>query len=484
MRNLLIISILIGHVWWSTLFAQVTTPNGTSIDYTVKSEGDIALLEYHAAQWLSDRGWTSYVTKIGDATTTYNCHSYAWYKSEGGSNNYWVYAFLNSDMAVFDQGDYSSSPPSPNNINKYWTDYSYIEVNTEDEATKVWYSSCWQWTGDVWINNCDHSAVRLASGLYESKWGAWPLYRHPADKCPYVINNRRYFKRGPYISGPSTACSSGAEFTINNPLTGFTVTWSSDPIPEDEDYSIAPNGNECTITNDDHVGEIILTATIFNDYDTINVSKEILLTYTPNYYTFYATLTTDGNTDWLQDCEGLLTYTFPGMYSGEIEVSDPPYVPFINNITWTKISQENCSFADVGVQSNGKSVFLNFKPFGCTALIRMTATNDCGSFYNDYTFTAGIGCEKKSQSAMIPSQILIYPNPTSGLFTIKYKSGDSDTGIKEIILKSSLGKELMRRKYNGQELIILDISKQMAGIYFLEVFDGKSRTTHQISVQK
>jgi hypothetical protein len=84
MKNICTFIILITHVWWNTLFAQVNTPNGTSVDYSIQSEGNVALFEYQAAQWLSDRGWTSYVTKIGGATATYNCHSYAWYKSEGG----------------------------------------------------------------------------------------------------------------------------------------------------------------------------------------------------------------------------------------------------------------------------------------------------------------------------------------------------------------------------------------------------------------
>lgn len=87
-----------------------------------------------------------------------------------------------------------STPPGPNNITKYWYDYSYIEIDSEDEASKIWYGSCWDWNGYQWTNYCDHSAARLQSGLYESKWGAWPLYRHPADKCPYALTNIKYFK--------------------------------------------------------------------------------------------------------------------------------------------------------------------------------------------------------------------------------------------------------------------------------------------------
>jgi hypothetical protein len=225
MKNYYVAIFIMMQLWNSTLFAQVTTPNGTQIDYIIHSEGNIALFEAQAAQWLNDRGWTSLVTKIGPATAEYNCHAYAWYKSEGGSNNYWINAFLNSDLNAFNPYSYSSTPPAPNNINKYWNDCSYVEVDTEDEATKVWFSSCWQWTGYEWYNPCDHSAVRLPSGLYESKWGAWPLYRHPADKCPYIISNRRYFKRGPYITGPSLVCNTSTTFSLDNLPPNYFVTW-------------------------------------------------------------------------------------------------------------------------------------------------------------------------------------------------------------------------------------------------------------------
>ncbi len=77
MRKCYIVIILIAQVWRVALLAQVATPNGTQIDYKILSEGNIAILEAQAAQWLSDRGWTDSVYRIGPATNKYNCHSYA-----------------------------------------------------------------------------------------------------------------------------------------------------------------------------------------------------------------------------------------------------------------------------------------------------------------------------------------------------------------------------------------------------------------------
>ena len=73
-----------------TLFAQVNTPNCTSVDYRSYAAGDVALFESQAAAFLSARGWTGQVTKTGPATGEYNCHSFAWYLSEGGTVNYWI----------------------------------------------------------------------------------------------------------------------------------------------------------------------------------------------------------------------------------------------------------------------------------------------------------------------------------------------------------------------------------------------------------
>lgn len=154
-------TIFMVQVFFSALFAQVTTPNGTQVDCKIHSEGDIALFEAQASQWLSARGWTDSVTRIGSATLRYNCHAYAWYKSEGGRNNYWVNAFLNSEYDVFNPYSHYSTPPAPNNINKYWNDWSYVEVETEQEATKIWFGSCWEWTGYEWSNKCDHSAISI-----------------------------------------------------------------------------------------------------------------------------------------------------------------------------------------------------------------------------------------------------------------------------------------------------------------------------------
>lgn len=81
---------------------------------------------------------------IGDASTTYNCHSYAWNISAGGTTICWI-----------NQKNASGGA----NISKYWSENTYMST-TEANAYKIFYY------------NGDHSATRSSvAGYYESKWG-------------------------------------------------------------------------------------------------------------------------------------------------------------------------------------------------------------------------------------------------------------------------------------------------------------------------
>lgn len=132
------------------------------------------------------------------ATTTYNCHAYAWHISEGGS-------------AVW-MGRYTN----PTSI--YWTDGSYVEISNPIEGAKVSYA------------NDNHSAVVTNDiDVFISKWGKRSLVKHEKHYCPYESSSLRYFvKFRPVLTGPTQICDAGGTFTLSNLPAGATVQWSTD----------------------------------------------------------------------------------------------------------------------------------------------------------------------------------------------------------------------------------------------------------------
>ena len=125
-----------------------------------------------------------------------NCHGYAWHTYDVGNK-----------VGI----DY----PGPS---IYWEDYSYVEV-PENMATKVYYHP----TGD-------HSAVRLSSGWYQSKWGMdGPLVRHLPNETKPIFQPslpKKYYTRLTLI-GPNIICSSGSStFSVPN-ASGLTWNQSS-----------------------------------------------------------------------------------------------------------------------------------------------------------------------------------------------------------------------------------------------------------------
>lgn len=144
-------------------------------------------------------------TYINTATRSYNCHSYAWNKIDGG-NTCWINHSKSNDTT------------SNSNIKAYWSDpLGYIETTNEVEATKIHYYQS------------DHSAVKSSvSGYYESKWGSGPLMRHAPGYGPYTnMDKRHYYKFGVnYMAFQILDCNTGNGTT----QVGKTNTYSPQKI--------------------------------------------------------------------------------------------------------------------------------------------------------------------------------------------------------------------------------------------------------------
>ncbi|MCF8360913.1 MAG: hypothetical protein K9H26_19345 [Prolixibacteraceae bacterium] len=175
-------------------YTTIKTPTNVTVEAIVYSEyssGVLAQLEEDAADWIDDHD--SDAERVAPASRTYNCHNYAWHNSDGG-NRFWVNQYNRYNWP---------------NISKYWSGSSATYQQSSSVSTsKVFYS------------NGDHSARVISSNLFESKWGAWPRYRHSPTDCPYVSSNLQYYKV--LIDGDDIVCSSETYSTIN--ISGATYS--------------------------------------------------------------------------------------------------------------------------------------------------------------------------------------------------------------------------------------------------------------------
>ena len=192
------------------------TPFGKSIETKIYQDFThdemLAISLYYMLEWPEAQ-------EIAPATALYNCHSYAWH-DQTEYDNVWINRTSRSgffQLQNFMNGDIYTSC-------------------SESEASLVYYPS-------------DHSAVRLPSGLYVSKWGAAPLMIHAPEYCPYSASNRQFYKiktnlptyKSDLISGP-TRVTPGSIVTFNRSyIANSTAQWTV------KSYPSGPNAQNATI---------------------------------------------------------------------------------------------------------------------------------------------------------------------------------------------------------------------------------------------
>lgn len=172
---------------------SILTPNGTIIPDTyiyTCTDFDNDTKTYWWNYWHS---LYPNITKEGEASMKYNCHGYAWHM------------YPNNESPVWLGCNY------PGETYHYWTDGSYISV-PEAIATHVDYAG-------------DHSAIRINSNEYISKWKYYPLFRHAPTDCPYG-SPLGYYRIAPKISGPNAVLSGSSSFSIDNMPPSSTIQWS------------------------------------------------------------------------------------------------------------------------------------------------------------------------------------------------------------------------------------------------------------------
>jgi len=416
-----IVTVLIINVEkvWAQTSTTIYTPNCSVVSDTYICP------ELTSAQIAANNNYveTYYpnATRLSNASGTYNCHGYAWYMTQGGSN-VWIGYFTTTAEDVF------------------WTDGSYYEVSTQSGNSKVSYTSD------------NHSAVTTdVTDIFQSKWGSLPLMRHNKNYCPYNSTTLKYYKLSYAISGDNTVCTTSNDYTITNLPTGATVTWTATPSGIATINS--PSSTQTTLTKNNN-GSITLTATIANVCGgNIVINKKIVVGYTQILNISYPSSTVAPDE----------------LIPMQIFVAPDSFV--IGNQKLV-IKRMGGGYTDSIYTGGDGAVEFSFPTTG-TYNIKVYTYNDCGwstSFYPLVFFCTN------------DEMFMLSPNPAHTSLTVKLSDEtvqsenvkSKGTGIKEIQLTDKMGNVLKRYVYSGTDKqVTIDVSALKADIYYIKLFNGK-----------
>jgi len=200
-----------------TLTTLVKTPKGSTVPNAYIHSGydfnynSSQLAAYEAEMKML---YGSNLVLLGPPTYAYNCHGYAWHMSDGGLYTVWI-----------------NTP----GYKIYWEDGSYVKVVGATDATAP--------NGAIVVydpnGTGDHTAVKISTGIYVSKWGAMGLWQHPPNACPSIYNAsspKNFYVKAvlpPSLSGPGFVCVGTQEtFIVNNPPGAYSWVASSNLTPD------------------------------------------------------------------------------------------------------------------------------------------------------------------------------------------------------------------------------------------------------------
>lgn len=166
-------------------------------------------------------------------------------------------------------------------------------------------------------------------------------------------------------------------------------------------------------------------------------------------------------------------------YSGSLTVDE---YNFSGAITWTLAPYS--SSTDWSWEASGNTVIVSAKRNNVTLRLRATASNPCGSFSRDYTFTSGECIGIESVQVEETQSYSLSPNPTNGTLSISLKKTDPSTSIQEVIVKNKLGVVVKHLKFSGNyKTQTLNLQNLPTDIYVIQIFDGKQWQSGKIMKQ-
>ena len=306
----------------------------------------------------------------------------------------------------------------------------------------------------------NHSAIRLDSYFYISKWGPSALVEHHPYFVPSAYQpwkTMKYYIRKPIITGPKDFCINQTKtYSVSNAPAGFTWDKSSN-------LSISGSGASISVSaTNSGTGWISVKA------GSIEVARYNI-----------TVASTAPVISYIQGAEVVSQYT---SYPYYIELSNYTYGV---TYSWSILSGGHYIYP-YGPESNYAEIsFYDYWSY----CLNVSASNACGS---DYAY-------KYIWVGYSPSPPP-YPNPVSDILNVEINQQmiDRAKGLQQTTGKNSNSNPVFDiRLYNDLGILMrytttrggtvqIDVSSLSNGFYYLHIFDGVSGKPemHQISVQR
>lgn len=150
---------------------------------------------------------------ISEATSAYNCHSYAWYSQNTLTNTVWI----NSPNVYYHAADMSYERVYTPRVGDI---ICYYDLDEEAMFQNIHSGIVVGFSGETSNNVCGNSNTVIV----RSKWGHFPLYEHKGDECLYTspyggyADEVRYYR--PRTNASYTLSSSMNDLPISRTING------------------------------------------------------------------------------------------------------------------------------------------------------------------------------------------------------------------------------------------------------------------------
>ncbi|MBR6285533.1 MAG: T9SS type A sorting domain-containing protein [Bacteroidaceae bacterium] len=296
---------------------KIYTPNGTLIPTAIIYSGPDYIDSIKKAKWDEAVSLHPGIKFEKEADWKYNCHGYAWHMIPNNASPVWI----NDEDGLI--------------IPNYWNDGSYIRV-PEAISTHVYYSD-------------DHSAIRINSNEYISKWGPGPLVRHAPENTSFGLPIG-YFRIAPKITGPDVV-SSESSFSIDNMPPNSTIEWR---VSNGDVVIISGQGTTTVSVHSVSYGKVTITANIKYKGETIATPQKTItasiesLGESINFYTV-----TGEEGCWASNMVGN-TFTIEGDNSKDFDRVEARLYRIDKNFNPSRLIQSWSNISTTGARIDGR----------------------------------------------------------------------------------------------------------------------------------